>query len=87
MFAFDWSWGLSPQSSAPIWSDVMKEERLLLPPPEAAESLSISERKLWEQTKLGNIPCVRIGRCVRYSPETLRAWIIDQERSSREVSK
>ncbi len=42
---------------------------------QAAEALSISQRKLWELTNCREIPCVRIGKCVRYSPDDLRAWI------------
>ena len=38
----------------------------LLKPREAAELLAISERTLWTLTKQGVIPCVRLGRSVRY---------------------
>ena len=52
------------------------EEKLLLKPREAAARLSISERQLWANTApRGPIPCVRIGSCVRYSPEALQACI------------
>ncbi len=42
---------------------------------EAADTLAISTRKLWELTNRGEIPCVRIGRLVRYDPADLQAWI------------
>ncbi len=42
---------------------------------QAARSLGISERKLAELTSSGEIPCVRIGRSVRYRPEDLEAWL------------
>ena len=48
---------------------------LLLKSQEAAETLAISPRKLWELTNCGEIPCVRIGRAVRYSVEDLQQWI------------
>lgn len=53
------------------------EQRLLLKPKAAAETLGdISERQLWAQTvPRGPIPCVRIGKCVRYSPEALQRFI------------
>jgi excisionase family DNA binding protein len=54
-------------------------EPLLLTAREAARSLAISERKLWELTKRKLIPCVRIGRAVRYSPLDLQAWIEAQK--------
>ena len=49
--------------------------QLLLRPNEAAQVLAISPRKLWELTDCGEMPCVRIGRAVRYSVEDLKAWI------------
>ena len=54
--------------------------RLLLRPSEAAESLGISERTLWSLTDDGTIPCVRLGRSVRYDVEVLRAWVAKQPR-------
>jgi excisionase family DNA binding protein len=48
---------------------------LLLKPDAAARALAISARKLWQLTNCREIPCVRIGRAVRYAPEDLRAWI------------
>ena len=48
---------------------------LLLTPPQAAEALAISPRKLWGMTASGEIPHVRIGRSVRYQVDDLRDWI------------
>lgn len=48
---------------------------LLMKPADAAKALAISARKLWQLTNRGAIPCVRIGRSVRYSPADLREWI------------
>ncbi len=46
---------------------------------EAAQSLRVSERTLWSMTKpRGPIPAVRLGRSVRYCPNTLRSWIAAQ---------
>ncbi len=42
---------------------------------EAAEVLAISTTKLAEMTKEGEIPCVRIGRAVRYDRKDLTALI------------
>ena len=53
----------------------------LLTPEEAGRTLAIGRRKLWELTNCGELPCVRIGRAVRYDPEDLRAWI--ERRKSR----
>lgn len=50
-------------------------ERLLLTPREAAESMGICERTLYELTRQGKLPVIRIGRAVRYSVDDIRDWI------------
>lgn len=57
---------------------VQEIPRLLMDAHDTAKALSISERKLWELTDRGEIPCVRIGRRVLYSPQTLQRWIDGQ---------
>jgi excisionase family DNA binding protein len=57
---------------------------LLLTVPQAAKALSISPRSLWSLTKRGAIPCVRIGRAVRYDPADLRSWIASQKTATRQ---
>lgn len=49
--------------------------RLLITRDEAAALLCISPRKLWSMTNAGQIPCVRMGRTVRYCPTALREWV------------
>lgn len=59
----------------------VKESPLLLTTHEAARALSISERTLWSLTEpRGPIPCIRIGRAVRYAPRDLVNWIEQQKR-------
>jgi excisionase family DNA binding protein len=53
---------------------------LLMKPPDAARALAISERKLWELTRGGEIPYVPIGRAVRYDATDLRAWVEGRKR-------
>jgi len=48
---------------------------LLLNARRAAAALSISPRLLWQLTKDGQVPHVRIARRVLYDPADLRAWI------------
>jgi excisionase family DNA binding protein len=48
---------------------------LLLTPDQAATVLAICPRTLWSRTVSGEIPYVRIGRSVRYSPDDLNTWI------------
>lgn len=52
--------------------------RLLLDPAEAAAALKISPRTLWAMTKAGKVPCVRIGRQIRYGVAVLERWIAAQ---------
>ena len=49
--------------------------KLLLTAKQAAQSLAISERTLWELTRRGEIPRLKIGAAVRYDLRDLQAWI------------
>jgi excisionase family DNA binding protein len=55
------------------------EAPLLLRPKDTWKTLGLSERTLRTLTRRGQIPCVRIGRSVRYDPADLRAWIDAQK--------
>jgi excisionase family DNA binding protein len=57
----------------------------LLTAGEAAKALAVSPRTLWSLTQRGDIPCVRIGRSVRYDPADIRAWI-DRQKSSGQLT-
>ena len=52
-------------------------QRLALRPDEAAKSLGISARKLWEITAdtSSRIPHIRFGRCVTYPIRELEEWL------------
>lgn len=52
---------------------------LLITPKQAAASLSISQRKLFDLTKSGEIPSIRLGRRnVRYSPAALEQYVLSR---------
>jgi excisionase family DNA binding protein len=55
---------------------------LALRPREAAKALGISTRLLWQLTKDGTIPCVRVGsgkrKTVLYPVDQLQAWLTRQ---------
>ena len=58
-------------------------DRLLIPAPDAARMMSVSERHLWSVTHpRGSLRPVRIGSRVLYSPDVLRAWIASQTAST-----
>ena len=62
------------------------ETKLLLAPREAARTLSVCEKSLWSMTwPRGPIQCVRLGRSVRYSLDSLREFIAQQQAESRAV--
>lgn len=48
----------------------------------AAMLLCVSERTLWTLTNCGDVPCVRIGRTVRYDRRDLLKWI-ETKKSNR----
>ena len=54
---------------------------------EAAKALNISPRLLWQLTKDGNIPCVRVGtgkrRTVLYPVTDLQAWLTRQTEGAK----
>ena len=52
-----------------------KPAPLLIDASGAARLLAIGTRKLWELTNRRDIPCVRIGRAVRYDVRDLESWI------------
>jgi len=77
--------------SAPATANAVPNRCLLLKPNETAAALAISPRLLWTITQQGELPCVRIGRAVRYDPDDLRAWIERQkakggERAGSDIS-
>ena len=62
---------------------------LALRPRQAAKALNISPRLLWQLTKDGHIPCVRVGsgkrRKVLYPVVDLQVWLT-QSASAKGVS-
>jgi excisionase family DNA binding protein len=77
------------QQSRQIPADV----EFLLSPRETAKRLAISERHLFQLTRSGHLPCVHVGKCVRYSVETIQRWVREAEsteqpsKTERNVSK
>ena len=74
---------MPPFSSSPPNAQIPP---LALRPREAAKALGIGERLLWEMTKNGEIPCVRLGnRLVLYPVDVLRDWL--KNRATSEVGR
>lgn len=66
-------------ASKPEPKNKKDDSRFLLRAREAAKRLAISERHLHNLTAEGVIPCVRVGRLVHYSVETIERWIQETE--------
>lgn len=60
-----------------------RPERLLLSAKESSRALAISPRKLWGMTASGEIPHIRLGRCVRYPIDDIQHWIDEQKRGGQ----
>lgn len=60
----------------------VNSQPLALRPREAARVLSVSPRTLWDWTRAGIIPCVRVGtgtrKSVLYPYAELQAWLTRQ---------
>jgi len=60
---------------------------LALRPRYAAKALGISERLLWQLTKDGHVPCVRVGngkrQTVLYPVADLQAWLTHQAEAAK----
>mgnify|MGYP002778310028 FL=1 len=61
--------------------------KLALRPREAAKALGISARHLWQLTKDGHIPAVRLGtgkrKTILYPVVALQAWLTEQAQAGQ----
>jgi excisionase family DNA binding protein len=59
---------------------ITSQPKFLLSVAETAKALGLSRKKLWEITApRGDLPCIRVGRRVLYSPADVVAWIERQK--------
>jgi excisionase family DNA binding protein len=59
---------------------MMKGKNQLLTPEEVAEMLQIARKTVVVMAREGRIPCIRIGRFVRFDPAAIDRWL-DRQRS------
>src|SRR5262249_10548236 len=69
-------------SMSQLMSKPSPSSPILVDPREAARLLSISPRKLWQLTKDGEIPSLKIGKSVRYRVADLDSWTQKQLKAS-----
>ena len=56
-------------------------EKMLLKPSEVGQILGIGRSLVYELIASGQIPSVRLGRCIRVPAESLQRWLSDKESS------
>lgn len=67
-------------------ADRSSDERLLTAD-EVAELLGVTPAWVYEQSRAGRIPTVRLGRYRRYRREAIGRWIEELERGTRPVAR
>ena len=55
-------------------------EQLLLTVEEAAQRLNTGRTLAWQLVRRGDLPVVRLGRCVRVPWQALQEWVARQEK-------
>lgn len=53
---------------------------------EIAEQLQVKKSRLYELTRLGIIPSVRLGRQIRFDPKAIEEWINSGGSNGKEQS-
>jgi excisionase family DNA binding protein len=49
----------------------------LLRPEDAARLLSVKTSWIYEAVRTRQLPCVRVGRYIRFTPQLLEKWLAD----------
>jgi excisionase family DNA binding protein len=57
----------------------MKPTESLLSVPQVARRLGLSSDWVYRAAREGSIPCVRLGRYVRFRPASVETWLADLE--------
>lgn len=57
-------------------------QRSLLTAGEVAAKLGMDKEWIWEQSRRGRIPTIRLGRFYRYREDAIDAWLVSIERGS-----
>jgi excisionase family DNA binding protein len=52
----------------------------LLRPDQAAHLLSVKTSWVYEAVRSGRVPCVRVGRHIRFTRAMLEEWLAEQDR-------
>jgi excisionase family DNA binding protein len=63
------------ESRPPIQQQIQK----LLTPEQVAAMLGVPRLFVIRQSRAGKIPALKLGKCYRYRPESIQAWLDEQE--------
>jgi excisionase family DNA binding protein len=66
---------------SPITQDLAPRPRLndpLLRPEQAAELLSVKSSWIYDAVRTGRLPCLRVGRHIRFTQAMLEDWLAEQ---------
>jgi excisionase family DNA binding protein len=50
----------------------------LLRPEQAAELLAVKPSWIYDAVRTGRLPCLRVGRHIRFTTTMLENWLVDQ---------
>jgi excisionase family DNA binding protein len=70
-----WEWEVSDMQSMRVEAELLRAE-------EVARVLGVGRSKVFEMFRTGDLPVLRMGRCVRVPRSALAAWIEAQTESS-----
>lgn len=62
-------------------------ETMLLKPAEVASLLRIGRSLVYEMLASGELPSIRLGRCIRVPRESLQQWLKDRESGTSGAAK
>ena len=71
---------VGPMSTAASGAAPSLAEGPLLRPDEAAHLLSVKTSWIYEAVRSGRVPCLRVGRHIRFTRTMLEAWLAEQTR-------
>jgi excisionase family DNA binding protein len=64
-----------PLDRTPAPSGVRRLDGPLLRPEQAAELLSVKTSWIYDAVRTGNLPCLRVGRHIRFTRAMLEEWL------------
>lgn len=56
--------------------------RAVITAQEVADMIGVHVQWVYKETRRGRIPHIRLGRAIRYRPESIEQWLADSERQT-----